>query len=119
MQENRNNLERVQKTALKIILKDEYHSYELALKQTNLETLNERRDRLCLNFAKKCMKNVHTKDLFPTNLNHKCNRDRLPTHAKFYHEQYKVTFANTERFRNSPIIYMQHLLNQDHKCKSD
>ena len=39
-EENRNDLERVQKTALKIILKNKYHTYESALQRTNLEALD-------------------------------------------------------------------------------
>ena len=30
-------------------------------------------------------------------------------------EKYKVFRANTQRMKNSPIIYMQHLLNKDHE----
>ena len=30
-------------------------------------------------------------------------------------EVYKVQFANTERLKKSPIIYMQELLNQNEK----
>ena len=117
-QENGNNIERVQKTALKIILRDNYNTYESALKETKLQSLSDRREMLCLNFAKKCLKNEHTQNLFPLNPKHNCSMDRLPTHAKFFHEKYQVRFANTDRFRKSPVIYMQHLLNQDHKCKS-
>ena len=116
-QENCSNIERVQKTALRIILQREYSTYESALEENDLDTLNVRREKLCLNFAKKCLKNPHTKDLFPVNPKHNCDRDRLENHAKFFHEQYQVNFANTERFRKSPIIHMQHLLNHDHKCK--
>ena len=28
-------------------------------------------------------------------------------------ESYKVTFAHTQRFKNSPIVYMQGLLNEE------
>ena len=28
-------------------------------------------------------------------------------------ESYKVTFAHTQRLKNSPVIYMQGLLNQE------
>ena len=30
-----------------------------------------------------------------------------------YEEKYQVEYANTERLRNSPIVYMQNLLNEN------
>ena len=50
--QNTEDLERIQKTSLKIILKENYLSYEQALKVLDLETLNVRRENLCENFAK-------------------------------------------------------------------
>ena len=50
-EDNRNDLERVQKSAFKIILGDRYHSYKLALGELDLETLDERRKGLFLKFA--------------------------------------------------------------------
>ena len=50
------NLERVQKSALKIILGEKYVSYENALKILKLQSLKERRDSLCLKFAKKMLR---------------------------------------------------------------
>ena len=66
-EDNRNDLERVQKTALKVILKNKYHTYEYALQKTNLEALETRRESLCLNFARKCLQNDVTKNFFPAN----------------------------------------------------
>ena len=40
-------IERVQKVALRIILDDEYESYDHALRVTGLPTLKERRTNLC------------------------------------------------------------------------
>ena len=53
-------IERVQKCALRIILKDNYTSYEDALNLTGLETLKTRRDKLSLSFAIKSTKNEAT-----------------------------------------------------------
>ena len=50
--DNRNDLERVQKSALKIILKNKYKSYQNALNFLELENLENRREFLCLKFAK-------------------------------------------------------------------
>ena len=61
-EENCQDLERIQKTALKIILSEEYKSYENALNILELEKLDERREILCLQFAKKCLKNEKIKN---------------------------------------------------------
>ena len=49
--ENRNDLEWVQKTAVKIILGDRFQGYKKCLDFLNLLTLEERREYLCLKFA--------------------------------------------------------------------
>ena len=46
-EENKSDLERVQKTALKIILDQRYKSYKNALNILDLESLNDRRKYLC------------------------------------------------------------------------
>ena len=52
-QEDTENIERVQKNALSVILRSNYRDYENALEKLNLESLKERREKLCLSFAKK------------------------------------------------------------------
>ena len=52
--EERNDIERVQKVACKIILKNKYNSYGQALKTLGLQQLNDRRHMLCEKFAKMC-----------------------------------------------------------------
>ena len=103
--ENITDLERVQKNALKIILKEEYFSYEKALEKTNLESLYDRRITLCLKFAKACTKSTQVKDLFPENKQADLNF-RFP-------EKYQVTMARTDRLKDSAVPYMQRLLNDD------
>ena len=103
---NRNDLERVQKTALKIILGDKYISYEQALQKLELENLHDRRKYLGLSFAKKCCKNPKTSDMFPRNSRIHNMDTRKP-------EEFKVQHANTDRLLKSSIIYMQNLLNDD------
>ena len=51
-QENIQDLERVQKSALRVILGERYKSYKKSLDTLELETLKDRREQLCLNFAK-------------------------------------------------------------------
>ena len=53
--ENRQDLERVQKAALKVILRSDYKDYEEALRVTGLQSLDKRREMLVLRFAKKSL----------------------------------------------------------------
>ena len=53
-EEDRISLERVQKNAFRNILQDKYISYEQALSDLKMETLFSRREKLLLNFGKKC-----------------------------------------------------------------
>ena len=101
-----NDLERVQKIALKIILKEKYKSYENSLQIMDLETLKERRSKLSLNFAKKCLKNPKMKHLFPPKKGTHEMRKRNQEHFQVFH-------TNTERYKNSAIISMQNQLNQE------
>ena len=106
--EQQNDLERVQKVALKLVLKESYKSYENALNILDLETLKTRREYLCLKFARKCLKNPKMLGLFPPNDKHHIMETRDEEH-------FKVLYAHTNRYRDSPIIYMQTLLNNDIK----
>ena len=118
-QEDSNKLERVQKVALRIILKDDYTSYDHAIERTKLETLEARRIQLCLKFAQSCTKNENTKWMFPVNLI-KCTHKSLDCQQQCEcqlqtrnREKYKVQKARTDRLQNSSIPYMQRLLNMD------
>ena len=104
--ENRSDLERVQKSAVKIIMKSNYNGYKKALAYLGLASLEDRRKELCLNFAKKCLDNKKVKHMFPENKNSHDMNTRNP-------EKFQVQFAKTERFKKSPIIYMQKLLNEN------
>ena len=61
------SIERIQKIALRIILGDSYVCYDDALEITKLETLEKRREKLCLNFARSCLKNNISSSFFPLN----------------------------------------------------
>ena len=103
--ENNDDLERIQKTALKIILKNEYNGYKKSLKKLDMETLSERRKELCLKFAIKCTKNEKMSKMFP--INEKTHQMKPRVKQKF-----KVNHANTARLKKFSIIYMQNLLNE-------
>ena len=54
--EEEKQIERVQKTAFYVILGDVHTSYENSLTVLGSQTLKERRSQICLNFAKKALK---------------------------------------------------------------
>ena len=107
-QENSNDLERVQKAAVQIILGVKNVDYQEALIKIDLDTLENRREELCKNFAIKCVKSDKKKiqNMFPVK-NKEHNMDTRKS------EQYLVKYANTKRFQSSSIPYMQGLLNKD------
>ena len=63
---------------------------------------------IAMRFAKNCLKNENYSKLFPlSNPKHGMKvRDPL---------KYQIKKANTERYKGSSVIYMQRLLNEDHK----
>ena len=103
--ENEEDLERVQKSAVKLILGNEYQSYEDALVQADLDCLKNRREELSYKFAKKCTKSEKTKDMFPKRV----KEHQMKTRDE---ETFMVQKANTERLKNSAIPHMQRLLNK-------
>ena len=102
-EQNPEDLERVQKCALKIILGENYLSYESALEDLNLSDLKSRRNLLCEKFAIKCTENDKTKHMFKRN--HKLIKTKNQ-------ERYHVDFAKTERYKNSSLPQTQRLLNK-------
>ena len=98
-----NDIERVQKSFLHIVLGDTYKDYENALKICKLETLKERRQKLCLNFAKKAAKHPSHSKWFKPQENKQNTRSKK--------NAYCTPIARLERFRRSPIPYLTRLLN--------
>ena len=105
---NENDIERIQKSAVKLILKEKYEDYHSALKLLNLDTLFKRREKLCLRFAKKCLKIENFKKLFPV------RKSRHEMHKRKT-EKYLIKNIETERYKKSAIPAMQKLLNDDEK----
>ena len=88
-------------------MQDNYKTYNEALLQLGLQNLELRRKSLTLSFAKRSLADGHFTDLF---------KKRKPSNIKTRNsEYYEVSHANTERFKNSPIITMQKLFNEDKK----
>ena len=89
----------------KIIFEGKYKDYQKALDKIDLETLAGRRKALCLSFAKKNVNIVKVRRHFRKN---EKTHEMITTEP----ENFEVDFANTDRLKRSPIIYMQKLLNQ-------
>ena len=87
-------------------MKNKYENYEDSLQILNLQSLTERRKTLSLKFAKDAVKNGNMNQYFKINKNNHHMKSRSS-------EKYHVEFANTSRIKNSGIIYMQNLLNEN------
>ena len=102
--ENSEDLERVQKSACKIIFKHKYENYHKSLVKLDIEDLNQRRINLCKVFAQKSQKNSSIY-FEPTDKEHTMDTRKT--------SKFKVTFCKTERYKKSAIPSMQDLLNQE------
>ena len=105
-QQNKDDIERLQRCSVKIIMKNNYESYKKSLKFLNMDTLDQRREKQNLKFAKKCLKIETMKALFPLNQ----KKHDMKSRKTF---KYKVIKAKTERYKKSSVISMQKLLNKD------
>ena len=109
-EENKENLERVQKAAVRLILGRDYENYEDALDKLNLQSLEERRRHLSLKFAENCLKNPKVANMFPL----KQNKHEMDLRNS---EKFEVKHARTERLKHSAIPMMQRMLNDKSRKK--
>merc|ERR1712055_819793 len=97
-EENAIDLERVQKAAIRLILGERYETYEDGLLRANLESLKERREKLCKTFAIKCVKseNPRVNNIFTK---------RKTEHGMDLrkNEKYEVKFAKTNKLHHCEI----------------
>ena len=110
--ENSDDLERVQKAAIKIILGPEYknHNYEENLIKADLDSLKQRRINLCTKFANESIKNEKTEKMFIS----KKKQHKMEMKNS---EIFKIKHANTTRLQKSAIPYMKRLLNLEKNNK--
>ena len=98
------NIEMIQKRALKIILGDSYHSYEVACTLMSAEPLSDRRELQCLSFIKKAVKKgLHT------NIFKHADKSRVTRSGRNKLIEYT---CNTKRFFNSPLVYLSRIYNE-------
>ena len=107
-QKNIKDLERVQKSAVRIIIGKSYESYTETLKELDMKRLSERRDLICLKFAKTSLRLDNFKKLFPMQKNIHDMETRQ-------NERYHVVRSYGKRYAVSAIPSMQKLLNKEHK----
>ena len=98
------DIERVQISALNIILGMDYTSYSTALDYFNLETLDSRRDLLCKNFEFKAARNPKHANWFKLNVK--------TTNTRLSEPKFKPVIYRTTRFQKSPLSYLTSLLNK-------
>ena len=84
--------------------------YERSLKILNIESLQDRRERLSLNFAKKCLNHEKFSEMFPKNLS------KIKSRGK---ERYHVNMAKTERYKHSAMPFLQRKLNESLKVEKE
>ena len=100
---DRNRIERVQKMAFSIILGYNYTDYMVALTLLVEDTLENRRETLCLNFAKKSAQHPKHKHLFPRNTRPKTRKKKIFVETK----------CRTQRRYKSAVPYLVRLLNRE------
>ena len=94
-------IERIQKVSFKIMLGEQYTSYDSACSRLKVKTLEERRKSLCLNFAKKDFKS--DRSMF-NKIGPMPNTRNKPKLVREFN-------CRTNRYRNSSLPYLSRLLN--------
>ena len=98
------DIERIQKSAAYIILGEDYVSYRDALKCLGLDSLFNRREKLCLKFALKAEKNLKFGKWF-----------RPAVHLQNTRQEklkYCSVLTKHSRFRKSPLPFLTDRLNE-------
>ena len=102
--ENVADIERIQKIALKVILADQYQSYDQACQLLGTISLENRRKQLSLKFALACLKSPHHSHLF---------KQRLSPYYKLRKiKSFEEPFCHSQRYYLSPVPYLTRLLNE-------
>ena len=107
-EKNIEDLEKTQKSFVRLITNEKYFYYNTALHSLGLVTLSERRKYLTSRFAETSIADGILSDLFPLRKNH----HKMKT---CHSEYFKVIHANKKVYQQSPIITMQKLMNERKK----
>ena len=106
-QNQSNDIENIQKRALKIILGGAYHSYEVACTLVSAEPLYDRRLSQCLKFVRKAVKSRLHSDIF------KHTKNSITTRSS--NKRLLEYTCNSQRYFNSPLVFLSRLYNQNIK----
>ena len=101
-----NDIERIQKLTMKVILQDNYTNYQTACEMFMTQTLKLRREKLCLTFGRK---NIKSENSLFMRIN-----TNSQTRSSNVVREYK---CNTSRFQKTSLPYMAKLLNANNKRK--
>ena len=101
------DIERLQKTAFKIMLGGKYVSYQLACKRYSAQTLENRRVKLCGKFAQK---NFNSENCMFSKVGSKVNTRQKSDLVN----EYK---CNSKRYQKSSLPYLAKLLNANNRQK--
>ena len=100
------DIERVQKIAFRIILGEQYKTYQLACSQLSAQTLESRRLKLSVKFAKTNFKSDNCMfSKIESNVNTRQTKRNLVTEYK----------CNTRRYQRSSLPFLAQLLNSDNR----
>ena len=107
-----NQIERVQKCALYVIMGDNYTGYDLTLKTLEVNKLSSRRSKLCLKFGKRAENHpkyqnwfVPAEKIIPPTINTRCDKTVVQT-------KYKPVPTRTDRYKRSPLPFLRGLNNE-------
>ena len=109
---NSQDIEAIQITCMKLIHGQQFINYEESLKVSGTKTLAARRNELCINFAKKCIKSSKFKHWFPKEVKAKKNPFNLREKQRSKNKkEFIEPKGQTKRFLTSSIPHLIKLLN--------
>ena len=109
-------IERVQKSALHVILGVNYGNYENSLSILTMEKMSERRSKICLKFIKECEKS--TKYSHWLKLSEQRKQTDMKTRNHEHNQtKYKPVPFRTERYGRSPLPFLTTLINEYYASK--
>ena len=100
---DRQDIERIQKAALKVILGKDYDGYDKSLMILKMESLEQRRESMALKFVKSGLKEL---EFFPLR---KTNHGMTARNSERYH----VKSTKNVRYKDSAVPFLRRLLNKD------
>ena len=109
IESEKSDIERIQKIVLKVILGDNYSSYEQACTSMNITTLEQRRHDLSLKFALSWLESPQHKHLF---IQRKSLYYKLRNMKSF-----EVPLCHSDRYYSSPLPHLTRILNNHFKNK--